>query len=264
MPELLEVEAYRQLAESVVGRRIEAVDAPDEWFLKGGLDRRGVTTALRGGRVTAARRRGKLLLLDVQDRPTVGLRFGMTGRLLVDGGAVIDRLQYATARDEPRWDRFGLRFAGGGDLRVSDPRRLGGVELEPDEDALGIDATVISRAALASVLRSSAPLKARLMDQRRVAGLGNLLVDETLWRASLAPTRPARGLGTAEVRRLHHHMRRTLAVLGARGGSHTGDLQDQRRPDGHCPRDGAPLRRETVGGRTTYWCPAHQVGEARA
>ncbi|MDQ4097729.1 MAG: hypothetical protein M3144_07680 [Actinomycetota bacterium] len=96
------------------------------------------------------------------------------------------------------------------------------------------------------------------MDQARIAGVGNLVADEALWRAGLDPRRPAGSLDRAEVRRLHRHLRRTLDDLIARGGSHTGDLGPARRPGGFCPKDGAPLRRDTVGGRTTWWCPSHQ------
>ena len=105
---------------------------------------------------------------------------------------------------------------------------------------------------------SEAPLKARLMDQARVAGLGNLLTDEILWRAGLDPARPAGSLSPAELRRLHRHLRTTLVELGERGGSHMGDLQTMRSRDGVCPRDGAALLRRTIGGRTTYSCPVHQ------
>jgi formamidopyrimidine-DNA glycosylase len=79
-----------------------------------------------------------------------------------------------------------------------------------------------------------------------------------LWRAGLAPTRPSKSLTAAELRRLHVHLQQTLADFMHRGGSHTGDLMPAREPGGLCPRDGAPLRRETVGTRTTYWCPRHQ------
>ena len=92
-----------------------------------------------------------------------------------------------------------------------------------------------------------------------VAGIGNLLVDETLWRAGIDPARPARSLTPNEVRRRHRHLRATLVELAERGGSHTGDLQAERSRDGVCPKDGAPLLRRTVGGRTTYSCPVHQV-----
>ncbi len=105
---------------------------------------------------------------------------------------------------------------------------------------------------------SDAPLKARLMDQSRLAGLGNLLTDEILWRSGLDPARPARSLDETEVKRLQRTMRRTLTVLAERGGSHTGDLQVARARGATCPRDGAPLQRRTIGGRTTYSCPVHQ------
>ena len=108
------------------------------------------------------------------------------------------------------------------------------------------------------VSTSSAPLKARLMDQGKLAGLGNLLADDTLYRAGLAPDRPANSLADDEIARLHRSMRRSIEQLGRRGGSHTGDLQPQRVRGGHCPKDGAELRRADVGGRTTYWCPEHQ------
>ncbi len=105
--------------------------------------------------------------------------------------------------------------------------------------------------------RTAAPLKARLMDQERLAGIGNLLADEILWRAGLAPGRRA-PLTEDELRALHRSLRGTLRQLARRGGSHTGDLMEERQAGGRCPLDGAELRREVVGGRTTYWCPAHQ------
>jgi formamidopyrimidine-DNA glycosylase len=254
VPELIEVELYRRLAERTVGRRVVAVVADDAWFLKRGARPQAVV----GERVTAARRTGKLLLLDTTGA-TLGLRFGMTGRLVVDGVAGLDELEYGSSRDEPRWDRFSMSFAGGGTLAIRDPRRLGGVEVDPDESRLGVDAVSLTRAQLAAALRASAaPVKARLMDQGRIAGLGNLLTDEALWRAGIDPARAAGSLDPVEVRRLHRHIRATLADLLADGGSHTGRLQAARVRGGTCPRDGAPLLRRTVGGRTTYSCPRHQ------
>lgn len=259
MPELPEVEAYRCLAEKALGRRVIGVDAADAWFLKGGATAEAVTAALVGRRFTAARRVGKLLLLDTDGGPTLGLRFGMTGRLLVDGAAGVDKLLYTSDRELDAWDRFAVRFDDDGDLRVRDPRRLGGVLLDPDETALGPDALGVSLAALRAVLAgSAASLKARLMDQARLAGVGNLVADEALWRAGLAPTRAAGSLSAAEVRRLHRHLRATLDDLLGRGGSHLGDLMAERRPGGACPKDGTPLQRTTVGGRTSWWCPTHQ------
>ncbi len=258
MPELLEIETYRKAAEPVVGRTIGAVDAPDDWYLKGGLGPAEVTGVLPGVRITGTGRIGKLMLLET-DGPTIGLRFGMTGRLIVNGDAALSDLEYGSNRDNPAWDRFALRFTDGGSLVMRDPRRLGGVELDPDVARLGPDAAVVTLKPFARILAGSgAPLKARLMDQSRVAGLGNLLVDESLFRAGLSPERPARSLQADEVARLHRAVRRTLKTLGGRGGSHTGDLQPARVRGGLCPKDGEVLRRTQVGGRTTYWCPHHQ------
>jgi len=267
VPELLEVETYRRQAEQVIGRTVGAVDAPDAWFVKGG-DPAEVVAAVTGRTVAGVRRRGKLLVLDLagagEDRGDggdlrLGLRFGMTGRLIVDGAAGIDRLEYASPRDDPVWDRFALHFTDGSDLRIRDPRRLGGVTLDPDEHRLGADALAATcddvREALGA---SAAPLKARLLDQARLAGIGNLLADEILWRAGLDPVRPAGGLDDGELGALHRALGEVLADLMARGGSHTGDLRQAAALDGLCPRDGAALVRRRVGGRTTLSCPVHQ------
>jgi formamidopyrimidine-DNA glycosylase len=285
VPEILEVETYRRQASRVVGRTIAAVDAPDAWFVKG-AEPDEVVAAVTGRRVAGARRHGKLLVLDLDDGPDaagpegpdagqpdvggsddggvrgvrLGMRFGMTGRLIVDGAASIDRLEYSSNRDETAWDRFGLHFTDGTDLRLRDPRRLGGVMLDPDEGRLGVDALAATSDELGGALGTSrAPLKARLMDQARVAGIGNLLADEILWRAGLDPARPAGGLSPAELAKLHGALHEVLTDLMARGGSHTGDLRQAAAMDGLCPRDGAPLVRRRVGGRTTVSCPQHQT-----
>ena len=260
MPELIEVEVYRRLADRLVGERIAAVEAPDAWFLKGGASPAQVAEACVGATIRGTDRIGKLLLVDLgADRPALGLRFGMTGRLVLDDDAPIERLEYASGRDDPAWDRFALVTAAGSRLRISDPRRLGGVELDPPVAALGVDAwTVTAEGLRAALARSRAPLKTRLLDQHRIAGLGNLVVDEVLWRVGLDPARPAGSLADDDLRRLAPAIRDTLTELFDRGGSHRGDLQDERDRDGRCPLDGTPLERRTVGGRTTYSCPLHQ------
>jgi formamidopyrimidine-DNA glycosylase len=261
LPELVEVEQARRLIEArAVGRGISSVDAPDAWYLKRGLTAAALDVALPGHRFTTARRRGKLLLLDTDgDGPTLALHLGMSGRVLIDGQAAGDPLIYGSNRENPLWHRFGLRFEDGGSLYLRDPRRLGAVELDPDEDRLGPDALDITRAELDRlVTRSRAPLKAVLMDQSRVAGLGNLMTDEVLWRAGLDPARPANSLNGRERARLHRAIARTVATLLERGGSHMGDHMSERFPGGRCPKDGTPLERRTVGGRTTYSCPRHQ------
>jgi len=152
-----------------------------------------------------------------------------------------------------------VAFADGTELRIRDPRRLGGLQLDPDTTALGPEASTVTADQLATALaRSRTALKARLLDQSRVAGLGNLLVDETLWRAGIDPARTCDRIEPDEVPVLAATIRDTVADLTRRGGSHTGDLQPARVPGASCPRDGAPLDRVTVGGRTTYRCPRHQ------
>jgi formamidopyrimidine-DNA glycosylase len=262
MPEILEVETARALiGQASLGRESAAVDAPDAWFLKRGLDAATAAEVLTGRRLVTARRRGKLLLVDTdRSGPVLGLHLGMSGRVVIDGREAGDPLVYASNADRQAWYRFGVRFVDGGSLRLRDPRRLGGVELDPDEDRLGVDAFTLDRNSLDAALRTSkAPLKAVLMDQSRIAGLGNLLTDEALWHAGLDPARPAGDLDAAERRQLLTSIRRTLRVLGRRGGSHTGELMVGRTPGGICPRDGTPLVRRAVGGRTTYSCPLHQV-----
>jgi formamidopyrimidine-DNA glycosylase len=255
---MLEVETYRVQAAAAVGRTVERVVAPDAWYVKAdGPD--VVAAAVTGRTLQAARRRGKLLVLDLDDGGRLGLRFGMTGRLLVDGAAAIDRLEYSSGRNDPAWDRFGLVFTDGSELRMRDPRRLGGVEIDPDEGRLGPDAAAMTLAQLDAALgRSQAPLKARLLDQARIAGIGNLLADEMLWRAGVSPVRPAGSLDREDVKALHAAVGETLAVLGERGGSHTGDLREAAGLDHLCPKDGAGLVRRTVGGRTTLSCPTCQ------
>lgn len=260
MPELPEVERYRLLAERALGRTVASVVSPDPWYLKGGVDGADLAGALEGQAFTAARRIGKLLVLDTTGGPTLGIRFGMTGTLVVDGDAGVDRLLSTPRGHDPAWERWSVRFADGGTMAVRDPRRLGGVFLDPDVSGLGPDAATITPAQLARALQGSqAPLKARLLDQARVAGIGNLLADEVLWRAGLSPLRPATTLSSTEERRLHRVLRRVITDLSARGGSHLGDLMEHRTPGGVCPRDGTLLVRSTVGGRTSWWCPGHQV-----
>lgn len=262
MPELTEVEGYRSLAAgAALGRVVSHVAAPDGWWLKNGLTERSLRKALVGHRFVEARRTGKVLFLDTDDDgPTLALRFGMTGKLLVDGRNRVGRLLSEPKKDKPIYARLRIDFEDGGEMRVTDPRRLGGAALDPDESRLGPDATGFDLQALRELLAGSeAPLKYRLMDQKRIGGIGNLMADEMLWRAGLRPTRPAGGLDDEEVKALYKHLVRTLKVLMQRGGSSSGDFMPYRKRGGVCPRDGAALERTEVGGRTTWWCPKHQL-----
>lgn len=257
MPELIEVEAYRSAATAVVGRWIESVRLLDPGWTRTPGGEPALAAALEGAVVAQVGRWGKVLVLETGEA-TLGVRFGMTGRLVVDGAAPVASLEYGPRPMRPAWDRFAIGFAGGGSLVVNDPRRLGSVELDPDRGRLGPDALAVTTAQLRGVLRSGSPLKVTLLDQRRIAGLGNLLVDDILWRAGLSPHRPANRLGVEDHRRLCRAIRTSVRELSARGGSHTGDLQPFRRHGGPCPRCGATLRRDRIGGRTALWCPVEQ------
>jgi formamidopyrimidine-DNA glycosylase len=254
VPEVLEVELTRLAAAELVGRRFVAVERTDAIVVGDGVD-----GAVPGHTIEALARRGKVLVLHT-DGPTIGLHFGMTGRLLRDGSALaIERLAYGSLDDHERWDRWIVSLDDGSRLRFHDPRRFGRIWLEPDLSVLGPDVLSLTRAQLAAALAGRrAPVKAVLLDQFAVAGLGNLLVDEVLWWAGLDPHRPASSLAPDEVAALQRAIRRRLPVMLRRGGSHTGTLSPARRDGGVCPRDGTPLRRDVVGGRTTIWCPFHQ------
>lgn len=263
MPEGIEIEIYRRAAHALVGREIDRIDVLDPDYVRGGIGATAVTDALAGATVVGTRRRGKLFLVDLRradEEIVLGLRFGMTGRLIVDGAAPIEQLEYSSDRDDPAWDRVRLFTTDGGSAAVRDPRRLGSIELDPDEDTLGVDAFELDGPTLRRLLAGSKrALKARLMDQAVIAGLGNLLTDEILWRAGLDPAMEARDVDDITAERLAAVIATTLAELTARGGSHTGDLQEHRRPGAICPLDGAPIERRIIGGRTTYACPDHQA-----
>jgi formamidopyrimidine-DNA glycosylase len=260
LPEILEVEAARQvLAEHALDREIVRVHAPDTWFLKRGTTGGALRHALIGNSFTAARRIGKQIILDTKDPDVrLGVHLGMSGRVIVDGEEAGDPLVYASNRRVAKWHRFGVHFADGGTFMLRDPRRLGAAELDPDESRFGPDAMSLTFKQLDHALGvRTAPVKAVLMDQARIAGLGNLLVDEALWRAGIDPLRPANAIDTDGRHTLHKAIRSTLRVLGRRGGSHTGDMP--RDVDAPCPRDGGALLRRTIAGRTTYSCSAHQT-----
>ena len=261
MPELIEVEMYAGAIRPLIGRRLVEIELLDLDYLRLAGMGRDALDPLIDSTLVAVHRHGKLLIAEFEGSAGVvplGLRFGMTGRLLVDGVGPIEQLVYSSDRDEAGWDRVALCFDSAR-LVMRDPRRLGCLDLDPRLDALGPDAAAITTPALRqALLGRTAPLKAALLNQAVIAGLGNLLVDETLWRAGLDPSRPAGELDDEELRLLARSIRTTVTTLTRRGGSHTGDTFESRTPGALCPQDGQPLRRERIGGRTTYWCPAHQ------
>lgn len=273
MPELPEVETARAAIEAAaLHRRIVDVDDTDSYECR--PHRPGeIRRALVGRSLTAAHRRGKTMWCDTSapggsdgdSGPTVGIHLGMAGRLFITSGdgTVVeggDPVRMSGAALRPQWDRFTIHFADGGTLRLFDKRRLGRVRLDPDLGQLGPDALGIGKAEFSAALRrGTAPVKARLLDQSAVAGIGNLLADETLWQARIWPGRPVGDLSAAEVTRLHTALRRSLTRAIGQGGVHTGRVIGFRHADAGCPRCHQPMLRGTIGGRTTWWCSAEQA-----
>ncbi|HEY1133374.1 MAG TPA: DNA-formamidopyrimidine glycosylase family protein [Nocardioides sp.] len=273
MPELPEVESARAVIErAALGRTITDVDDSDTWECRPHAPGE-IRDALLGRSLIAAHRRGKSMWLGTSGRdgdddpgPALGLHLGMSGRILITAADAADEQEggdYAgrggDRRDE-RWFRFTLRFADGGSLRLLDPRRLGRVRLDPDLTAVGPDAGEVGREEFrARVGRGTAPLKARLLDQSAIAGVGNLLADETLWQARLDPRRRVDDLDDDQLDELRRVLRRCIRAAIRHGGVHTGEVVPHRTAGGHCPRCGAAMTRATVGGRTTWWCPAEQT-----
>ncbi len=196
--------------------------------------------------------------------PDLGIHLGMGGRIVVtskDGQAAEGggpRRRDAQPR-KTEWDRFTLKFADGGSLVLFDKRRLGRVRLNPDIDALGPDAATVTRAEFRDLItKGSIAVKARLLDQSKIAGVGNLLADEILWKAKVSPAAPTSSLQRKDADRLYRALEVALESALAKGGVHTGEVVAARRPGGTCPRCGAEMRHGTVGGRSTWWCSREQ------
>jgi formamidopyrimidine-DNA glycosylase len=247
MPELPEAERARRQIERALGREIVAVDDRDTYVCRPHAPGE-IAAALVGRRLTEAHRRGKFLWAETDGGPELGLHLGMAGSIVVDEPAAPNG-----------WDRFSLEFAGGGRLALRDKRRLGRAVIEPDFSHVGPDAAEVDRALFRERIgRGTAPIKARLLDQRAISGVGNLLADEALWRARIHPARPAGELTVGELDRLRREVRAAMRSAIRRGGAHTGDLIPHRNRGDVCPRCGTPLERGTIGGRTTFWCPVDQ------
>jgi formamidopyrimidine-DNA glycosylase len=248
VPELPEAERARQTLERVLGRRIAAVDDTDGYVCRPHAPGE-IESALVGHRFASAHRRGKFLWLHTEDGPTLGLHLGMAGHIALEA-----------PHEKPLWDRFTVEFEDGTRFALRDRRRLGRAVLNPDFDHIGPDAADVSRAEFRKrFARSGAPLKARLLDQSVLAGVGNLLADEALWRARMDPRRPANDLSDPELDALRRAIRAAVRDAVRKGGAHTGHLYPHRTRGGRCPRCHTELERATVGGRTTFWCPVDQA-----
>ncbi|MFM9140616.1 MAG: Fpg/Nei family DNA glycosylase [Solirubrobacterales bacterium] len=257
MPELPEVERARALVEKKAGGRVIAsVDDSDSYVCRphspGEID-----DALRGRTVTGAGRVGKSFWIetDGRDCPELGLHLGMAGRIIVAG----EGAGHPKPLRNPAWDRLTIAFADGGALVMRDKRRLSRAVLNPDRSSLGPDAERITREQFRRLVGSGrAPVKARLMDQSKVAGVGNLLADETLWQAGISPLHPAGDLEAAELDHLRRELRAATRRAHRLGGVHKGEVIRYRRRGASCPHCATAMERGKVGGRTTWWCPSCQ------
>jgi formamidopyrimidine-DNA glycosylase len=281
MPELPEAETIRrQLAPEISGRRIVAalVGKRDLLGRHPQSARRFARLAV-GRRITAVGRRGKALVLTLDDADTLVVRLGMSGRLL------------ATATDEPRaaHTHVTLRLEDGRELRYVDPRRFGevyvarGTDLSaiPGLSSLGPEPFGRGLCAhlRAHLPRRSAAIKPVLMDQRLLAGVGNIYADEALFRAGVHPAQPANTLTDDETLRLGRALPQVLrrairrrgtscadgGYVDARGapGNFQGCLAVYQRAGLPCKRCGAKIKRMVLGGRSAHFCPACQPRRRR-
>jgi formamidopyrimidine-DNA glycosylase len=272
MPELPEVESARAVIErAALGRVISDVDDSDTYECR--PHRPGeIRAVLTGRRLTAVHRQGKSMWCETSGTdqspelpgPSLGIHLGMSGKIVIaDGhGAEIeggDYWQRGRTNGDHRFARFSLTFIDGGTLILVDPRRLGRVRLDPPVEALGPDAKSITPAQFrAAFARGTAPVKARLLDQDAIAGIGNLLADQVLWQAKISPARPVGDLTKADQDRLLRAIRRSIESSVSGGGVHTLPVVPFRKDGATCPRCGAPMVRAKVAGRTTWWCSREQ------
>jgi len=277
MPELPEVESVRrQLEPTLVGRRFERVSIDDPRLVRP-YEPAEVAAELEGEHVAAVERRGKYLVVRFESGRVLLIHLRMTGSLL---SAATGSLP-----DDP-YRRAVVNLDDGSDVAYRDVRRFGTwLLLEPGEAEpylaarLGdepLDALFTAARLGERLAGRRTSLKAALLDQRTLAGMGNIYVDEALWRARLNPLRPASGLDRNELRRLHRGIRAALEHGLARQGS---TLRDYRLPDGSggsmqnefrvygrrdepCDRCGTLIARTQVAGRTTWFCPTCQPAQA--
>jgi formamidopyrimidine-DNA glycosylase len=257
VPELPDVDGFRRvLTEFASGQEIKAVEVRDREMLRN-RSPQGLGRALKGRRFREPERRGKWLFAPVGDVVLL-MHFGMTGLLAWEDSDA----------DWHRHDRIVFRCHDG-ELRYRNMRRFGGIWVASGEEEaatvtgpLGPDAAGLSRKAFHERLESRrGGIKSALMDQRLIAGLGNLLVDEILWTARVHPEKLARALDRrrrdAVFDALHETLRRSIPAgrVPRPRGWLTG-VRDER--DARCPRCDTRLRRTTVAGRPTRWCPRCQ------
>ena len=270
MPELPEVETLRRaLAPLLVGRRFERVEIGDPRLTAPRPPAR-VARALAGERVAALERRGKYLLVCFDSGRTLVIHLRMSGSLRHGAAGALPDDPYRRAR---------VALDDGSMLGYRDVRRFGTwLLLEPGErpayfagrlGAEPLEPSFRARDLGALLALRRAPVKAAMLDQRMLAGIGNIYADEALWRARVHPLRESRSLDPGEVRALHRGIRRALADGLSRQGS---TLRDYALPDGRpggmqrefkvygrlgepCDRCGTVIERIRVAGRGSSYCP---------
>ncbi len=255
MPELPDVEAQRRFWQvHASGRTVSRVSAPARDVLRN-TSPQALGRRLKGRCLDTPRRHGKWLFAPTDAEAVVVLHFAMSGRLVATGdGEPLDR-----------HDRVVFAFDDG-QVRMRMPRKLGGVwlagsagDLPTVTGDLGPDAWGIDADVLRDRLAPRGGIKAALMDQSKLAGLGNLLADELLWQARIHPRQPARDI--ADWRRMAERLQAILdtsvevGCVPAKDGWLTAVRDD---PGPRCPRCGARVRADTVAGRSTRWCPRCQ------
>jgi len=263
MPELPEVETFVRGLTPAIGRTIVSADVPDARLAVSAED-------LVGARIAGIRRRGKYIGINLGDDRSLVIHLRMSGRL---------RLECREC--ETKYARMILRLDDGTSIYFIDPRRLGTVELVEGELKLPFGVEPLEPAFTTAVLskltsQSRAPIKQLLLDQRKVAGIGNIYAAESLWRARIAPRRPANALSKAEVGRLHKAivgvLGEAIAQLGTtlgtsvsdyrptatEGGSFQNHLAVYGREGEPCERCGEGIERVIQAGRSTCFCPACQ------
>jgi formamidopyrimidine-DNA glycosylase len=273
MPELPEVETVRtSLEPKLIGRRFAEVEIHDSRLTRP-VDPAEVAAELTGERVAAIGRRGKYLIVRFESGLVLLIHLRMTGSLV--------HSRNGAAATEPHL-RAVVRLDDGSDVAYRDVRRFGTwLVLRDDEldpylaNRLGLEPLEpgFSGRDLAERLAGRrAPIKTALLDQRTLAGIGNIYADEALWRARIDPRRPAGELDESEMRALHRGIRRALEAGIARQGA---TLRDYRTPDGRagrmqhefkvygragepCSRCRAPIEKTRLGGRGTWFCPGCQ------
>ncbi|MCC6416987.1 MAG: bifunctional DNA-formamidopyrimidine glycosylase/DNA-(apurinic or apyrimidinic site) lyase [Gemmataceae bacterium] len=271
MPELPEVETIRRdLAPLVTGRRIVGVEVDRGTIERlAGVPIEGLRAALVGRRIEGLGRRGKYLLFALDDGQTLAMHLRMTGRLVWREGPA----------PAEAFERAKLVLDGEAELRWSDLRKFGTWCVVEDQAAvtarLGpepIDPEFSARTLRALLTGRTAPAKAVLLDQRRLAGLGNIYVDEALFEAGVRPDAPAGALSAAAVRRLAEATRAVLERgIANRGASFRDYVDGQgnpgqqhmyvqvfRRQGQPCYRCGTTIARTVVAGRGTHYCPRCQ------